>query len=197
MTPTCYRGRALVVFVTFTVLTLPCFPVAFWCTRNNNDILPQLLGGVRHLFPSRHYSNVRFTGLAAREAGQRHPHSGNVKYSTVGSVRLGARNDDDNDILRRSCGGGVRHLFPSRHNYTVRSRLARERRQRHSIVDARVVGVHILFFSSSTTPGLSGRVRIANDDNNILPQLLGGESWKLLPSRHYSAVRSCLGASER
>ncbi|GFU81183.1 hypothetical protein TNCV_5003941 [Trichonephila clavipes] len=46
---------------------LPCCPVASWCTRNDdNDILPlRLTVGVRHHFPSRHYSAVR-SRLGAR-----------------------------------------------------------------------------------------------------------------------------------
>ncbi|GFS69704.1 uncharacterized protein TNCV_4052901 [Trichonephila clavipes] len=61
MTTTSYRAARRWVFVTFfSVEALLCCPVASWCTRNDdNDILPQRSAvGVRHLFPSRHYSAV-------------------------------------------------------------------------------------------------------------------------------------------
>ncbi|GFU81279.1 hypothetical protein TNCV_2439511 [Trichonephila clavipes] len=72
-----------------------CGPVKSWCTRNDdNDILPnddidiyrsRAAVGVRHLFPSRHYSAVR--------------------------SRLGARGTMTTTSYRSRSAVGVRHFF--------------------------------------------------------------------------------------
>ncbi|GFU81322.1 hypothetical protein TNCV_2439941 [Trichonephila clavipes] len=95
--------------------------------------------GVRHLFPSRHYSAVRSvvtrnvlvhaergtmttTSYRSRSAvGVRHLFS--VEALLCCPVASWCTRNDDNDIYRNRAAVGVRHLFPSRHYSAVRSRL--------------------------------------------------------------------------
>ncbi|GFT65243.1 hypothetical protein TNCV_1343881 [Trichonephila clavipes] len=111
--------------------------------------------GVRQIFPSKHYSAVR-SRLVARGTmtttsylilavvGIRHLFSVEAKlYCPVSSW---CTRNDDNDILRRSCGGGCSSPFPSRHNYTFRSRLGARGTKSTTFYRGRAaVGVHILF----------------------------------------------------
>ncbi|GFY03160.1 hypothetical protein TNCV_4587611 [Trichonephila clavipes] len=145
-------------------------PIASWCTRNDvNFMLPRPRGaGVCQFFPSRHYSAVR--------------------------LRLGARGTMITTSYRVRAAVGVRHLFPSRHYSAVRSHLGARGTmttityRRHSAVGVRP------FFSVEAIlwcPVASCCKR--NDDNDILPQPLGGGCSSLF-SRHNSTVRSRLGA---
>ncbi|GFU81345.1 hypothetical protein TNCV_2440171 [Trichonephila clavipes] len=91
MTTTSYRVRAVVgVRHLFSVEALLCCPVASLCTRNDdNDILPQLLGGgcSSFFFTSRDNSAVRSW--------------------------LGARGTMTTTSYRSRLAVGVRHFFPS------------------------------------------------------------------------------------
>ncbi|GFV02136.1 uncharacterized protein TNCV_1573481 [Trichonephila clavipes] len=88
MTTTSYRGRATVGFRhPFFVETLPCCPVASWCTRNDgNDILPQALsGGCSSLF--------------------------SVEALLCCPVASCCTRNDDNDMLPHPRGGGCASPF--------------------------------------------------------------------------------------
>ncbi|GFY03201.1 uncharacterized protein TNCV_4588021 [Trichonephila clavipes] len=106
--------------------------------------------------------------------------------------------NDDNDILPRPRGGGCSSPFPSRHYSAVRSRLvARGTMTTTSYRGRAAVGVRILFFVEALPccPVASWCTR--NDDNDILPQdTTTYRRWVFVTfsSRHYSAVRSRLGA---
>ncbi|GFU81194.1 uncharacterized protein TNCV_3423601 [Trichonephila clavipes] len=105
--------------------------------------------GVRHRFPSRHYSAVR--------------------------SRLGARGTMTTTSYRSRSAVGVRHLFPSRHYSAVRSRLgARGTMTTTSYRSRSAVGVRHFFPVEALLccPVASWCTR--NDDNDILPQPLGG-----------------------
>ncbi|GFV52488.1 hypothetical protein TNCV_1580071 [Trichonephila clavipes] len=105
--------------------------------------------GVRQFFPSRHYSAVR--------------------------SRLGARGTMTTTSYRSRSAVGVRHFFPSRHYSAVRSRLGARGTMTTTNRSRAAVGVRHLFPSRHTRkncPVVSWCTR--NDDNDILPQPLGG-----------------------
>ncbi|GFX68708.1 uncharacterized protein TNCV_4695241 [Trichonephila clavipes] len=244
MTTTSYRSHSAVgVRHLFSVEALLCCPVASWCTRNDdNDILPQNARavGVRHFFPSRHYSAVR-SRLGARGTNDDNdilpqPLGGgcsslfSVEALLCCPVASWCTRNDDNDILPQPRGGGcsslfsveallccpvaswctrnddndilpqpraavgVRHLFPSRHYSAVRSRLGARGTMTTISYRAARRWVFVTFSVELLLccPVASWCTR--NDDNDILPQPLGGGCSSLFSSRHYSAVRSRLGA---
>ncbi|GFU81178.1 hypothetical protein TNCV_5003891 [Trichonephila clavipes] len=121
------------------------------------------------VFPSRHYSAVR--------------------------SRLGARGTMTTTSYRRRSAVGVRHFFPSG-TTAVRSRLgARGTMTTTSYRSRSAVGVRHLFFPSRHYSAVRSRLGATrNDDNDILPQPLGGGCSSLFSVGHYSAVRSRLGA---
>ncbi|GFV02154.1 hypothetical protein TNCV_1573661 [Trichonephila clavipes] len=191
----------------FFVETLPCCPVASWCTRNDgNDILPQALsGGCSSFFPSRQYSGVRLRLVARRmitttsyrirvAVGVRPFFFPSRHYSAVRS-RLGVRGTIITTSYRSRSVEGVRQFFSSRHNSTVRSRLGARGTMTTLYFRVRAaVGVRHLFSIEALLccPIVSCCTR--NDDNDILPRTRDGGCSSPFPSRHYSAVRSCLVA---
>ncbi|GFT81240.1 uncharacterized protein TNCV_1999031 [Trichonephila clavipes] len=172
MTTTSYRGLAAVgVRILFSVEVLLFRPVASWCTRNDeNDILPQALGGCSSLFfPSRQYAAVR-SRLGARGTMRTTSYCGHaavdvrIPFSVEAllccPVTFWCTRNDDNDILPQPLGGRCSSLF----------------------------SVEALF----CCPVVSWCTR--NDENDILPQLLCCGCSSPFPSRSYSAVRSRLEA---
>ncbi|GFY03151.1 uncharacterized protein TNCV_4587521 [Trichonephila clavipes] len=155
------------VFVPFSVEAKLWCPVASCCTRNdNNDILPQPLGGgCSSLFSSRHNSTVR-SRLGARgtmstlcyrvRAARVCLSNFSVQALLSCPVASWCTRNDDNDILPRPRGGGCSSPFP----------------------------VEALLCS----PVASWCTR--NDDNDNLPRTFsGGCSSLFFPSRQYSGVR--------
>ncbi|GFY03168.1 uncharacterized protein TNCV_4587691 [Trichonephila clavipes] len=123
--------------------------------------------------------------------GVRHLFSVEAHYLCCPVASWCTRNDD-NDILPRWV---FVKFFPSRHYSAVRSRLgARGTMTTTSYRSRAAVGVRHLFSVEALLccPVASWCTR--NDDNDILPQPRGGGCSSLFPSRHYSAVRSCLVA---
>ncbi|GFY03179.1 uncharacterized protein TNCV_4587801 [Trichonephila clavipes] len=208
MTTTSYRGRAAVgVRHLFSVEELPCCPVASWCTRNDdNDILPRRTAlGVRHLFPSRHYSAVRsllgargtmttttYRGHATK--GVRIPFS--VEALLCCLVPSWCTRKDDNDILPQPLGGGCSSLFSSRHNSTVRSRLgARGTMSTFMLPRPRGAGLFVKFFPSRHYSAVRSRLGARGTMITKSYRVRAAVGVRhLFPSRHYSAVRSHLGA---
>ncbi|GFU81320.1 hypothetical protein TNCV_2439921 [Trichonephila clavipes] len=122
------------VFVTFFRQALLCCPVASFTrgTMTTTSYRSRSAVGVRHLFPSRHYSAVR--------------------------SRLGARGTMTTTSYRNHSAVGVRHFFPSSDYSAVRSRLgARGTMTTTSLRVRAAVGVLSPFFRRGTTL-LSGRV---------------------------------------
>ncbi|GFT81276.1 uncharacterized protein TNCV_3695851 [Trichonephila clavipes] len=169
MPTTSYRISSAVGIRLFSVVALPCCPVASWRTRNDdNDILPQpLSGGYSSLFPSWHYPAVR-SRLCARRTmtttsyrvrapvGVRHLLP-SKHYSDVRS-RLSARGTTPTTSCRICSAVGLRHFIPSAHYPAVRSRLAaRGTMTTTSYGTCSAEGIHHFFFRRRTTL-LSGRV---------------------------------------
>ncbi|GFV52490.1 hypothetical protein TNCV_1580091 [Trichonephila clavipes] len=195
------------VFVTFFRQALLCCPVTSWCTRNDdNDILPQPLGGgCSSFFPSRHYSAVRSrlgargtmttTSYRSRSAvGVRHP-----KFFRRGTTLLSGQvlcmRNDDNDILPQPLGGGCSSIFSVEALLCCPVASWCTRNDDNDILPQPLGGGCSSPFSVEALlccPVASWCTR--NDDNDILPQPLGGGCSSFFPSRHYSAVRSRLGA---
>ncbi|GFV16357.1 uncharacterized protein TNCV_1204791 [Trichonephila clavipes] len=103
--------------------------------------------------------------------------------------------NDGNDILPQPLGGGCSSFFPSRHYSAVRSRLRANGTMTTTSYRSRsAVGVRHLFSVKALLCCPVGLGARRNDVNDILPQPYGGGCSSPFPSRHYSAVRSCLGA---
>ncbi|GFU81277.1 uncharacterized protein TNCV_2439491 [Trichonephila clavipes] len=95
---------------------------------------------------------------------------------------------------RNHSSEGVRHFFPPRHYSADRSRLFTRGTMTTTYYRSRsAVGVRQIFSVELLLccPLVSWCTR--NDDNDILPEPLGGGCSSLFPSRHYYAVRSRLG----
>ncbi|GFS69677.1 uncharacterized protein TNCV_4052761 [Trichonephila clavipes] len=173
MTTTYYRVRVAVgVCHLFSVEALLCCPVASWCTRNDdNDILPQPLGG----------------GCSSIFS---------VEALLCCPVASWCTRNDDNDILPRTAlVVGFSHLF------SVEALLCGPvaswctRNDDNDILPQPFGGGCSSIFSVEALlccPVASWFTR--NDDNDILPQPWRWVFVTFFPSRHYSAVRSRLGA---
>ncbi|GFU81334.1 hypothetical protein TNCV_2440061 [Trichonephila clavipes] len=152
----------------FSVVALLCFPVAFGCTRNDdNDILPQPLGGgCSSLFSAEALLCCPVASWCTRNDDK------DILPQTLGGgcsslfsaeallccpVASFYTRNDDNDILPQTLGGGCSSLFPPRHYSAVRSRLfTRGTMTTTSYRSRSAVGVRHFFRRGTTL--LSGRV---------------------------------------
>ncbi|GFV66443.1 uncharacterized protein TNCV_2163191 [Trichonephila clavipes] len=172
MTTTSYRSRSAVgVRHLFSVEALLCCPVVSWCTRNDdNDILPQPLGG-----------------------GCSSPFS--VKALLCGPVVSWCTRNDDNDILPQPFGGGCSSLFSVEAILCCPVAFGCTRNDDNDILPQSARRwVFVTYFPLRHYSAVRSCLVHADDDNDILPKPFGGGCSSFFPSRQYSAVRSCLGA---